>query len=197
MSRFPISPQHLHRTQAHVPLSNSARLRASRCYYGPVGFRLSAVDAVIRLWYSTTCVAVSGPSPPGTVACSCTSRPRRWLRLTLGAGDGRACGALPLNRAADRANVLAGLVIGIALGARNLRQAELLAWHHVGLVGNGASDSTLWRILGKIDDWVRMRIARAREGRSPSCSSQGPRISIRARWRPWSHQHVRENVGRR
>lgn len=40
----------------------------------------------------------------------------------------------------DRANVLVGLVVGIALGARNLRQAELLARHHSGLVGDGASD---------------------------------------------------------
>ena len=62
----------------------------------------------------------------------------------------------------DRANVLVGLVIGIALGARNLRQAELLARHHAGLVGDGASDSTLWRMLGEIDDRARVRIAKAR-----------------------------------
>lgn len=64
----------------------------------------------------------------------------------------------------DRANVLVGLVVGIALGARNLRQAELLARHHCGLVGGGASDSTLWRMLGEIDDRARGRIAKARAG---------------------------------
>lgn len=37
----------------------------------------------------------------------------------------------------DRANVLVSLVVGIALGARNLRQAELLARHRVGLLGVG------------------------------------------------------------
>jgi hypothetical protein len=62
----------------------------------------------------------------------------------------------------DRANVLVSLVVGIALGARNLRQAELLAGHHSGLVGDGASDSTLWRMLAEIDDRTRRRIAKAR-----------------------------------
>lgn len=62
----------------------------------------------------------------------------------------------------DRANVLVSLVVGIALGARNLRQAELLARHHSGLIGDGASDSTLWRMLGEIDDRARRRIAKAR-----------------------------------
>ncbi|HET9720714.1 MAG TPA: IS1380 family transposase [Solirubrobacteraceae bacterium] len=62
----------------------------------------------------------------------------------------------------DRANVLVGLVVGIALGARNLRQAELFARHHGELVGDGASDSTLWRMLGEIDDRARRRIGRAR-----------------------------------
>jgi Transposase DDE domain group 1 len=62
----------------------------------------------------------------------------------------------------DRANVLTSLVVGIALGARNLRQAELLARHHSGLIGDGASDSTLWRMLGEIDDRARARIAKAR-----------------------------------
>ena len=57
----------------------------------------------------------------------------------------------------DRAHVLVGLVVGIALGARNLRQAELLARHHAVLVGDGASDSTLWRMLGEIDDRARAR----------------------------------------
>jgi hypothetical protein len=62
----------------------------------------------------------------------------------------------------DRANVLVSLVVRIALGARNLRQAELLTRHHDGLVGRGASDSTLWRMLGEIDDRGRTRIAEAR-----------------------------------
>jgi predicted DNA-binding transcriptional regulator AlpA len=55
-----------------------------------------------------------------------------------------------------------GLVVGIALGARNLRQAELLARHHAGPVGDGASDSTLWRMLEEIEDRARIRIAKAR-----------------------------------
>lgn len=62
----------------------------------------------------------------------------------------------------DRANVLVGLVVGIALGARNVRQAELLARHHAVLIGQGASDSTLWRMLGEIDATARARIAKAR-----------------------------------
>ena len=62
----------------------------------------------------------------------------------------------------DRADVLVGLVVGIALGARNLRQAEVLARHHTGLVGDGASDSTLWRMLAEIDDRAFRRIAKAR-----------------------------------
>jgi hypothetical protein len=64
----------------------------------------------------------------------------------------------------DRANVLVSLVVGIALGARNVRQAELLARHHAALMGQGASDSTLWRMLGEIDDRARRRIAKARAG---------------------------------
>lgn len=62
----------------------------------------------------------------------------------------------------DRANVLVGLVVGVALGARNLRQAELLARHHDVLLGECASDSTLWRMLGEIDARTRARIAKAR-----------------------------------
>lgn len=62
----------------------------------------------------------------------------------------------------DRANVLISLVVGITLGARNLRQAELLARHHAALLGEGASDSTLWRMLGEIDERTRRRIAKAR-----------------------------------
>ena len=58
--------------------------------------------------------------------------------------------------------MLVGLVVGVALGARNLRQAELLARHHSVLLGDGASDSTLWRMLGEIDDRTRRRIAKAR-----------------------------------
>lgn len=72
--------------------------------------------------------------------------------------DGLACTPWML----DRANVLVGLVVGIALGARNLRQAELLARHQAVLLGEGASDSTLWRMLGEIDAGARMRIAKAR-----------------------------------
>lgn len=62
----------------------------------------------------------------------------------------------------DRANALVGLVVGIALGARSVRQVELLARHHAALVGAGASDSTLWRALGEIDARARGRINKAR-----------------------------------
>jgi hypothetical protein len=62
----------------------------------------------------------------------------------------------------DRANVLVSLIVGIALGARNLRQAELLARHHTAVFGEAASDSTLWRMLGEIDERTRRRIAKAR-----------------------------------
>ena len=62
----------------------------------------------------------------------------------------------------DRANALVGLVVGIALGARSVRQVELLARHHAALFGEGASDSTLWRALGEIDERGRARIAKAR-----------------------------------
>jgi hypothetical protein len=62
----------------------------------------------------------------------------------------------------DRANALVSLIVGIALGARSVRQAELLARHHAALLGDGASDSTLWRGLGEIDARARGRIAKAR-----------------------------------
>jgi len=76
---------------------------------------------------------------------------------------GQLRGALATNPwRLDRANVLVSLVVGIALGARNVRQAELLARHHTVLWGEGASDSTLWRMLGEIDDRARRRIGRAR-----------------------------------
>jgi hypothetical protein len=64
--------------------------------------------------------------------------------------------------ALDLAHTLVGVVVGITLGARNLRQAELMARHHAALLGDGASDSTLWRMLGEIDDRARIRIAKAR-----------------------------------
>lgn len=62
----------------------------------------------------------------------------------------------------DRADVLVSLVVGVALGAVNLAQAELLARHHAVLVGGQASDSTLWRTLEEIDAKTREKIARAR-----------------------------------
>jgi hypothetical protein len=62
----------------------------------------------------------------------------------------------------DRADVLVSLVVGIALGAVNLAQAELLARHHAVLVGGQASDSTLWRALEEIDAKTREKIAKAR-----------------------------------
>lgn len=71
----------------------------------------------------------------------------------------------------DRANALVGLAVGIALGGRNVRQVELLARHHAVLVGDGASDSTLWRALGEIDDRARARIAKARAHCATGCGS--------------------------
>jgi hypothetical protein len=62
----------------------------------------------------------------------------------------------------DRVNALVGLIVGIALGAGSVRQAELLARHHARLLGDGASDSKSWRALGEIDDRARLGIARAR-----------------------------------
>ena len=58
--------------------------------------------------------------------------------------------------------MLVSLVAEIALGARNLRQGELLAWHHAAPLREVASDSTLWRMLGEIDDRARARIAKAK-----------------------------------
>jgi len=65
-------------------------------------------------------------------------------------------------RMLDRANALVALIVGIALGARSVRRAELLARHHTAVLGDGASDSTLWRSLGEIDARARGRIAKAR-----------------------------------
>ena len=61
---------------------------------------------------------------------------------------GRLCGVLRSSPwLLDRADVLVSLIVGIALGAVNLAQAELLARHHAALLGGQASDSTLWRTL--------------------------------------------------
>jgi len=62
----------------------------------------------------------------------------------------------------DRADVLVSLIVGIALGAVNLAQAELLARHHTVVLGGQASDSTLWRTLEEIDAKTREKIGKAR-----------------------------------
>ena len=62
----------------------------------------------------------------------------------------------------DRADVLVSLVVGIALGAVNLAQAELLACHRTAVLGGQASDSTLWRALEEIDTKTRGKIGQAR-----------------------------------
>jgi len=62
----------------------------------------------------------------------------------------------------NRADVLVSLIVGIALGAVNLAQAELLARHHTVVLGGQASDSTLWRTLEEIDAKTREEIGKAR-----------------------------------
>jgi hypothetical protein len=62
----------------------------------------------------------------------------------------------------DRADVLISLIVGIALGAVNPAQAELMARHHTVVLGGQASDSTLWRTLEEIDANTREKIGRAR-----------------------------------
>jgi hypothetical protein len=61
----------------------------------------------------------------------------------------------------DRAEAPAGLIVGIALRSRSVRQVELLARHHAAVLGDGASDSTLGQALGEIDEKARARIAKA------------------------------------
>jgi hypothetical protein len=75
-----------------------------------------------------------------------------WLRGALRAGPWLL----------DRADVLVSLIVGIALGAVNPAQAELLARHHTVVLGGQASDSTLWRTLEEIDARTREKIGKAR-----------------------------------
>lgn len=62
----------------------------------------------------------------------------------------------------DRAQVLVHLAVAIALGARNLLEAEQLQTHHQGLFGPTASDSTMCRTLAILDEPTRARIAKIR-----------------------------------
>jgi hypothetical protein len=82
----------------------------------------------------------------------------------------------------DRANSLVGLIVGIALGARSVRQAELIARHHAVLSGVGASDSTLWRAPGEIDARARGRIAK---GRARVRAQVRGLLAVRAGGFPW------------
>jgi hypothetical protein len=69
----------------------------------------------------------------------------------------------------DRPNVLAGLVV-VTLGARYLRQAELLTRHHAGLIGDGASDSNSSASRGTPNS---LRLSRTRYGRLSFASLPG------------------------
>jgi hypothetical protein len=65
------------------------------------------------------------------------------LTQTLPTGTG--------NRWRDRTSVLIEAAIAIVLGATNLSDAERLGAHHTPLLGDPASDSTLWRTLAALD----------------------------------------------
>lgn len=88
-------------------------------------------------------------------------------------------------------------MIGIALSARNLHQAELLARHHSGLVGDGASDSTLWLTLGEIDDRARTRI---RASQQTTSSPAGKAMSLTSwptpsEYQDWSVEQLPVTLG--
>lgn len=73
--------------------------------------------------------------------------------------------ALPTSTATtwrDRATALIHLAIAIALGARNLSEAERLGLHHQNVFGTPASDSTLRRTLATLDEATLAAIAKAR-----------------------------------
>ena len=75
---------------------------------------------------------------------------------------GRIFPALPAASWVDRASALVYLACSIALGARNLTDAERMACHHAPLGLSGGSDSTIWCLLDSIDNAASRRIARAR-----------------------------------
>jgi hypothetical protein len=67
---------------------------------------------------------------------------------------GELAKALPASSSSDwldRSVVLVQLVIAIALGAKNLSNAERLALHHGPLDLSGGSDSTMRRLLAELD----------------------------------------------
>ncbi len=64
----------------------------------------------------------------------------------------------------ERAPVVVQLAVAIALGARNLSEAEHLQAHHRSLFGPSVSDSTARRTLAAMDAQVLSVLARARAG---------------------------------
>ena len=75
---------------------------------------------------------------------------------------GRIWPSSPAASWVDRASALVYLACSIALGAKNLSDAERMAHHHQPLALSGGSDSTIWRLLAGIDDRLAGKIARAR-----------------------------------
>jgi hypothetical protein len=71
-------------------------------------------------------------------------------------------GSSAVVNALDRAEVLVYLACGIALGAANISAAERMRHHHGPLGLSGGSDSTIWRLLDRIDDRAARSIGRAR-----------------------------------
>lgn len=76
------------------------------------------------------------------------------LAKALPAGSG--------NNWRDRASVVVQLAVAIALGAKNLSEAEQLGLHHRQLFGDAASDSTTRRALAALDEAVLVKVAKAR-----------------------------------
>lgn len=62
----------------------------------------------------------------------------------------------------DRAQLVVQLSVALALGARNLLEAEQLHLHHRPLFGTAASDSTVRRTLAALDEEALGRVAKAR-----------------------------------
>ena len=89
--------------------------------------------------------------------CCCIARP-----IESGSSDGlrTALGASPWML--DRANVLVSLVVGSLSGQGTYDRPNCSRVTTTGRSDLGASDSTLWRMLGEIDDRGRTRIAKAR-----------------------------------
>ncbi|MET9914144.1 hypothetical protein ABZZ74_46825, partial [Streptomyces sp. NPDC006476] len=74
----------------------------------------------------------------------------------------------------DRATALVGLVVAIALGARNLLEAEQLQLHHGFLFGGAVSDSTLHRLLSTTNETRRAQREGRTAGASPCLDAAAP-----------------------